>query len=82
MNAYPHLHRRQRLALAASAGVASLALVSAVALLFDHRADVLWAGLDAPHARQAAACTAEGGARDAICAERVVLAEPNEEALR
>lgn len=60
MNAYPSLPRLRRLALAASACVASLSLVAAVAMLFDHRAGVLWASLDAQQARLAAACTHAG----------------------
>jgi hypothetical protein len=82
MNTYPSLPRLRRLALAASACIASLSLVAVVAMLFDHRAGVLWAGLDAHHARQAAACTADGGHRDDRCADLVVLAEPVDTALR
>lgn len=82
MNTYPSLHRLRRLALAASACLVSLSLLAAVAMLFDHRADVLWAGLDAHHARRAAACATDGGQRDERCADRVVLAEPADTSLR
>jgi len=82
MNTYPSLPRLRRLALAASACIASLSLVAAVAMLFDHRAGVLWAGLDAHHARQAAACVADGGQRGASCTDRVVLAETADTAMR
>ena len=79
---YPSLPLGRRLALAASACVASLSLVAAVAMLFDQRAELLWAGLDARHARQAATCQTTDGTAGAGCTERLALAAPNEEGLR
>jgi len=76
---YPSLHLGRRLALAASACVASLSLVAAVAMLFDQRAELLWAGLDA---RQTATCHTTDGTAGESCTERLALAAPNEKGLR
>lgn len=75
MNAYPPMYRRRRMALAASACIASLSLLAGVLLLFEQRAEVLWAGLEAPYADQAAACVAaaDGAGR---CSEQLALAPP------
>ena len=70
MNAYRPLHRRHRMALAATACVASLALMASVLMLFDQRSALIWAGLDAHHAAQAAACVAAGDAA-AQCGEQI-----------